>query len=984
MAGSAKTFLTGANAAYIAELYAKYKESPHSIDQSWIDFFSEFSDDVESITKDYFGASWSPSRTSIISNGASTNENNIQSQKNLGGDIEKIARRSIRARILIRSYRVRGHLHAQFDPLGLSGAGYHKELDYRTYDFTENDLDKDIYLDSMSAMAGREKASLKEILKIMQDAYCGSIGVEYMHIQEIEERAWIQNNIEGIDYKSDYTSDFRANIYKDLVRAEGFETYLQMKHTGTKRFGLDGGESLIPFMEGLLTTSASEGIEEIVIGMPHRGRLNVLARTMGKPYAAIFSEFQGNLAYPEDVQGSGDVKYHLGASADREFGDAKMHLSLTANPSHLECVNPVVLGKVRAKQAQRSDETREKVMGILMHGDAAFAGQGIVPETLDLSQIKGYRTGGTIHVVVNNQIGFTTNPTSSRSTPYPTDIAKGMQAPIFHVNGDDPEAVIRVAELAVRFRQRFKRDVVIDLFCYRRHGHNEGDEPMFTQPKMYTAIADHPTTREIYREKLLGEGILKLSDIEKTEVDFKNHLDSEFVAASGYKSNKVDWLEGKWEGLTALRDEEEKQDEETSVDIDILKRIGNSLSTIPEGIIINSKLIRQLKSKSEMMSSGANIDWAMAEALAYGSLLLEGHPVRLSGQDSGRGTFSHRHAAIIDQKTEDRYFPLSEIDRDNQAAFEIMDSPLSEFAVLGYEYGYSLAEPKTLTIWEAQFGDFANTAQVIFDQFISSGESKWLRMSGLVMLLPHGMEGQGPEHSSARLERCLQLCAEDNMQVVNITSPANFFHVLRRQVKRNYRKPLIVMSPKSLLRHKLNVSSLSDMASETGFLRIIPEVSDNIITDKKVRRVILCSGKIYYDLFEKRDDLKIRDVVIIRIEQLYPWPRGGITKQIRRYANAEILWVQEESSNQGAWHFVNDRLNYILRDINSSLRDISQVLYVGRKASASPATGALSIHKKEQDMIINQALNGETNNMIQPFMPPAHKPEKIEKNKKRK
>ena len=971
MVESVDTIFTGINGAFISELYERYLENPNSVDPSWVNVFTDLDDDPLLIKSDIKGASWARSNTSIIGAGepdrVEKHSNHVSS--NVPSDqVNEIAKRSIRARILIRSYRVRGHLHAQFDPLGLVGAGYHKELDYKSYKFTEEDLDKEIYLDTITAMGGKEMATLRQILDTMRESYCSSIGVEYMHIQEMEERAWIQQNIEGVDYKSNYSPDLRRAIYKDLVEAEGFETYLQMKHTGTKRFGLDGGESLIPFMERVLRSAASVGVEEVVIGMPHRGRLNVLARTMGKPYVAIFSEFQGNSAHPEDVQGSGDVKYHLGASADRDFTEGLMHLSLTANPSHLECVNPVVLGKVRAKQAQRGDEARDKVMGLLMHGDAAFAGQGIVPESLDLSQIKGYRTGGTIHVVVNNQIGFTTNPSSSRSTPYPTDIAKGMQAPIFHVNGDDPEAVVRVADLAAQFRQKFKRDVIVDLFCYRRHGHNEGDEPMFTQPKMYTAIAKHPTTREIYRKKLIKEELITLEEIERVEATFRSHLDDEFEAAPNYKTNKADWLEGKWEGLSALEGEEEKRDDDTAVELGRLTEIGNSLARVPEEVNVNNKLIRQLKAKSIMMDSGEGIDWAMAEALAYGSLLMEGHPVRLSGQDSGRGTFSHRHAVITDQENENRYFPLSQINPSKQAPFEVMDSPLSEFAVLGYEYGYSLAEPETLTIWEAQFGDFANTAQVIFDQFIASGESKWLRMSGLVMLLPHGMEGQGPEHSSARLERFLQLCAEDNLQVVNITSPANFFHALRRQVKRNFRKPLIVMSPKSLLRHKLNISRLNEMGPGTGFCRIIPEI-DTLQEDSEIKRVILCSGKVYFDLLEARRQQNIKDVVIIRVEQLYPWPRGSITEQISKYSNADVVWSQEEPSNQGSWHFVSDRLNYILNNLDQKTKRRRNVIYVGRRASASPATGALKIHNKEQAFLIDQALNGKESDIVQPYIP---------------
>jgi len=970
MSDSTESIFTGANAAFIAELYDRFLDDPSSVDQSWVAVFADLADDKSSIQGEIKGASWARTTTSVIGAGEddAPKKSNGAASVAPSGDASALARDSVRARILIRSYRVRGHLHAEFDPLGLVDVGYHKELDYKTYGFTEDDLNKEIFLDTITSMAGKETATLGEILEIMRESYCSSIGVEYMHIQEMEERAWIQEHIEGVNYKSKFSPALRRAIYKDMVEAEGFETYLQMKHTGTKRFGLDGGESLIPFMERLLRTAAYVGIEEVIIGMPHRGRLNVLARTMGKPYVAIFSEFQGNSAHPEDVQGSGDVKYHLGASADREFTEGNIHLSLTANPSHLECVNPVVLGKVRAKQTQRGDEAREKVMGLLMHGDAAFAGQGIVPESLDLSQLRGYRTGGTIHVIVNNQIGFTTNPSSSRSTPYPTDIAKGMQAPIFHVNGDDPEACVRVADLAAQFRQKFKRDVVVDLFCYRRHGHNEGDEPMFTQPKMYTAIAKHPTTREIYRETLIKNGDISLEEIEKIETDFRAHLDSEFEAATNYKSNKADWLEGKWEGLSALEGEEEKRDDDTSVDIETLKEVGHSLARVPEGIKVNSKLIRQLKAKTKMMDSGEGIDWAMAEALAYGTLVIEGNPVRLSGQDSGRGTFSHRHCVIVDQENENRYFPLSEIRPGEQAQFEVMDSPLSEFAVLGYEYGYSLAEPNTLTLWEAQFGDFANSAQVIFDQFISSGESKWLRMSGLVVLLPHGMEGQGPEHSSARMERYLQLCAEDNMQVVNVTSPANFFHALRRQVKRNFRKPLIVMSPKSLLRHKLNISTLEDMGPGTHFRRVLPEV-DKLVAGDKVKRIVLCSGKVYYDLLETRRENKIKDVAIVRVEQLYPWPRMSITSQIEKYPNADVVWCQEESSNNGAWHFASDRINYILSTLSTKSKNSRLVMYVGRKATASPAVGSLKVHNKEQALLVEQALSGKAEDLVQPYMP---------------
>ena len=977
MANSSSTIFTGANSAYIAELYERFLDDPASVDASWSDLFGDLGDDPVAVKSEVAGASWARSRTSVIGDGDGAGDEDMAPAKPAvpsptaapaAADITKAAQESVRARILIRSYRVRGHLNAVFDPLGLIGSGFHKDLDYKTYGFTEDDLDKEIYLDTYNAMAGREKATLREILEIMRESYCASIGVEYMHIQDVEERAWIQGEMEGVDFRANFSTDLKKRIYKDMVEAEGFENYLQVKHTGTKRFGLDGGESMIPCIERMLRTAAYVGIEEVVIGMPHRGRLNLLARTMGKPYVAIFSEFQGNSAHPDDVQGSGDVKYHLGASADREFTEGKIHLSLTANPSHLECVNPVVLGKVRAKQAMRGDEAREKVMGLLLHGDAAFAGQGIVPECLDMSQLRGYRTGGTIHIVVNNQIGFTTNPQQSRSTPYPTDIAKGMQAPIFHVNGDDPVAVCRVADLAVHFRQKFKRDVVIDMFCYRRHGHNEGDEPMFTQPIMYKTIAKHPPAREILRDQLIAEGAMTEAEAAKIEDDFKAHLDAEFEAASAYRSNKADWLEGTWEGLSFLGEDEEKRDQMTGVDLGVLKEIGHSLAREPENINTNRKLIRQLKAKGGMMDSGEGLDWATGEALAFGSLLVEGYKVRLSGQDSGRGTFSHRHCVIVDQDNENRYYPLSEI-RPDQAAFEVMDSPLSEFAVAGFEYGYSLADPDTLTIWEAQFGDFANTAQVIFDQFLSSGESKWLRLCGLVMLLPHGMEGQGPEHSSARLERFLQLCAEDNMQVVNITSPANFFHALRRQMARNFRKPLVVMSPKSLLRHKLNISTLEEFGPGTHFRRVLRE-TDDLVADAKVKRVVLCSGKVYFDLLEERRERGIDDVAIIRIEQLYPWPRDNLTRQLARYANAEVIWCQEEPANMGAWMFVLPRLGYILEDLTKGNKQARRPIYVGRIASASPAAGSLKIHNAEQARLVDQALAGKAKELLQPFKRP--------------
>ncbi len=968
MANETDSIFTGANGAFIARLHETYLDDPLSVDAGWRALFAEMADDPAAVRGEVAGASWAPPLPELEEadgNGAAAKKEDVAPAAAVSGDAEDAARDSVRIRILVRSFRVRGHLAASFDPLGLQGAGYLKELDYKHYGFTDEDLDRTFYLDTTTPLCGKERATLREVLEILRDSYCSSIGVEYMHMQEIEQRAWIQENVEGVDYRGNYTDDQKKNIYRDIVEAEGFENYLQVKHTGTKRFGLDGGESMIPCIERMLRTAAHAGIREVVIGMPHRGRLNVLARTLGKPHVAIFSEFQGNSAHPEDVQGSGDVKYHLGASADREFAGGAMHLSLTANPSHLECVNPVVVGKVRAKQTIRGDEAREQVMGLLLHGDAAFAGQGIVPETLDMSQLRGYRTGGTIHIIVNNQIGFTTNPNASRSTPYPTDVAKGLQAPIFHVNGDDPIAVCRVADLAVQFRQKFKRDVVIDMFCYRRHGHNEGDEPMFTQPIMYKTIAGHPPTREIFREALIRDGVMTAEEADKIESDFKAHLDAEFEAASSYKTNKADWLEGVWDGLVHLhQDEEEMKEGPTGVELGRLKEIGLSLARVPGDINVNPKLLRQLEAKATMMETGEGLDWAMGEALAYGSLLMEGCRVRLSGQDSARGTFSHRHAAIIDQVNERRYYPLSELSP-GQAAFEVMDSPLSEFAVAGFEYGYALADPNTLTIWEAQFGDFANTAQVIFDQFLSSGESKWLRLCGLVMLLPHGMEGQGPEHSSARLERFLQLCAEDNMQVMNITTPANFFHALRRQIQRNFRKPLVVMSPKSLLRHKLNVSKLEEFGPDSQFWRTLGEV-DDLVPDEKVKRVVLCSGKVYYDLLEARREQEIDDIAILRIEQLYPWPRDALISRVGRYPDADVVWCQEEPANMGAWSFLNFRMEYVMKSVGGKMAG-KRPIFVGRPASASPAAGSLKVHNMEQALLVEQALTWEVERLRQPF-----------------
>jgi 2-oxoglutarate dehydrogenase E1 component len=961
MAVTTETFLFGANAPYIADLYRRFAEDPSSVDPSWASFFGDLHEDAKLILSEARGASWAPAMPS--SNGgeavaAARRSAAAVAHRSLA-DARAAIIDSVRALMLIRVYRVRGHLMARFDPLGLEGRKYHPELDPKTYGFTEADMDRPIFLDNV---LGLETATLRQIVQILRETYCGSIGVEFMHIQHPDEKAWIQQRIEGIRNQTQFTAKGKRAILERLIEAEEFERFLHVKFTGTKRFGLDGGETTIPALEQILKRGSQLGVKEVVLGMAHRGRLNVLANIMCKPYVAIFSEFQGHAAHADEVQGSGDVKYHLGTSADRTFDGDEIHLSLTANPSHLEAVDPVVLGKVRAKQTQLGDAQRNQVMGILIHGDAAIAGQGLAAECFELSELKGYRVGGTIHFIINNQIGFTTSPSSSRSSPYPSDVAKIVQAPIFHVNGDDPEAVVHVARIATEFRQEFKRDVVIDMFCYRRFGHNEADEPSFTQPIMYKAIAKHPTTQQVYADKLVGEAVFTTEEVDRMAAGVREKLQQAFEAAPQYKPNKADWLQGNWAGLKTLMGEEELRDDETWISNELLHNVGRALYTYPREFHIHRKLTRLLDARREMIENGEALDWATGEALAFGSLLAEGVAVRLSGQDSARGTFSQRHAVLIDQEDESRYIPLNHIS-DGQATFEVIDSPLSEASVLGFEYGYSLVEPDALVLWEAQFGDFANGAQVIIDQFIAPGESKWLRLSGLVMLLPHGYEGQGPEHSSGRVERYLQLCAEDNIQVVNCTTPANYFHVLRRQIRRNFRKPLVVFSPKSLLRHKLAVSNLVDFGPGTQFHRVLPEI-DPLVADDAVRRIVFCSGKVYYDLLQERRKRGIDNVAIARVEQLYPWPRLRVIEQCARYRNAEVIWCQEEPANMGGWTFVLPRLSNILEELGRS-PDVPT--FVGRKAAASPATGLLRVHEEEQRLLVEQALTHDRASLPQPF-----------------
>ena len=944
-----QSFLSGANATFINDLHKEWKENPNSVPKEWDLWFKNNSDDV--ILDD--GPSWAKKNSQVI--GAIDTVASVRAvARGIAGkgdlsatDLRAATTDSIRAIMLIRAFRINGHLLAKLDPLNLQERDVHPELNPKTYGFKEDDWDRPIFIDNV---LGMESATLRQIMEIVKETYCGSIGIEFMHVQDPAQKAWIQERIESIRNTTEFTKRGKKAIYERLVGAETFEQFLHKKYAGTKRFGLDGSETVVPAIEQILKRGSQLGMKEVVIAMAHRGRLNLLYNILNKPFRAIISEFLGNQANPEEAGGSGDVKYHMGASADREFDGNNVHLSLQPNPSHLEVVAPVVIGRVRAKQNQHNDTNdRSSVLGIVLHGDAAFAGQGVVAETFDFSGLRGYRTGGTIHIVVNNQIGFTTSPNYSRSSPYCTDVAKMVMAPIMHINGDDPEAVIHASRIATEFRQKFACDVVLDIISYRRYGHNEGDEPAFTQPIMYKKIGSHDSISTIYGKKLVNEGVLTNQQA-KDEVDNHNQfLEKEFQAGANYKPNKADWLEGQWANLRAAHGDDRRG--ETSVSTDDLKLIGNAITTIPENIQVNKKLARIVQARKKAIDTGEGIDWSTAEHLAFGSLLLEGHPVRLSGQDSCRGTFSQRHAVFVDQVKEERYTPLNNI-KENQENFEVIDSPLSEASVLGFEYGYSLTEPTALVMWEAQFGDFANGAQVIVDQFISSGEAKWLRMSGLVMLLPHGYEGQGPEHSSARLERYLQLCGEDNMQVLNCSTPANYFHALRRQLKRDFRKPLIIMTPKSLLRNKMCVSKLSDMAEQTAFRRVIKD-PDLSLKDKNIKKVVICSGKVFYNLYEEREKRKLENVKILRLEQIYPFPHRTLKEELSKTPDAEVVWCQEEPKNMGSWFFVDRKIEDVLMSYKGKFL---RPTYAGREEAASPATGSLSRHNKEQADLVNEAL----------------------------
>jgi 2-oxoglutarate decarboxylase len=856
---------------------------------------------------------------------------------------------------LIRAYRVRGHLQADVNPLGYEWS-YHPELDPATYGLTIWDLDRTFVT---GGLGGKDIAPLREILDILRQTYTRKVGIEFMHISDPTERRWLQERIEPVRAADPISPEMRRRILQKLNAAEAFERFLHTKYIGHKRFSLEGAESLIPLLDAILSDAADQEVEEVVIGMAHRGRLNVLANILGKPYEVIFSEFEGSID-PNTIQGSGDVKYHLGAKGvHRAPSGAEVKITLASNPSHLEAVDPVVEGMVRAKQDQlrrrRVDapggDYYDAVIPILIHGDAAFAGQGVVAETLNLSQLRGYKTGGTIHIVINNQIGFTTTPADARSSTYATDIARMIQAPIFHVNGDDPEACVRVARLALDYRQVFNKDVVIDLLCYRVHGHNEADEPTYTQPLLYKKIAQKRSVRKLYTEMLLRRGDMKPEEAEQMLDDYQARLQEAF--------ERTQHLKEKDPGAVLQLDEQPKEEPplpevETAARKEDLEAVVQALVQLPENFHIHPKLERQFKRRGVLFYKEKKIDWAFAEALAFGTLLLEGTPVRLSGQDSRRGTFSQRHAVLYDQETGEEYIPLNHI-REGQAELLIYDSLLSEYAVCGFEYGYSVASPESLVLWEAQFGDFANGAQIIFDQFISAAEEKWGQQSGLVCLLPHGYEGQGPEHSSARLERFLQLCAQQNMIVGNLTTPANYFHVLRRQARMPSKKPLILMTPKSLLRHPLAVSTPEELWN-SRFQEIYPAETDPAET----RRLLLCTGKVYYDLLEAmmQDEASRRQIGLLRIEQLYPFPKAALQAELARYRDVkDVVWVQEEPANMGAWSYMQPRLNALLEMLHGDCS--RRVRYIGRPEVASPATGSAKVHQLEQERIVRRALSLE-------------------------
>jgi len=934
------------NIVFIEELYQKYSKNPALVDESWADFFAANEDEIQSVLADYQGPSWARRDLQVI--GSPDFDMSTFAKREISKKAGKKAAstdgRDLNLRVanLILAYKRFGHLVANLDPLELTKKQYVAELELQNHGITDADLSAMV---DLNGILGLQKAKVSEVIERLEFVYSGSVGTEFEYIRDQEQRDWLAAQTENTMVQG-ISQGEKVKILKEIVRTEGFEQFLHKRFPGAKRFSVEGGDASINSVEKIIDVAAKHGVKKVVLGMAHRGRLNTLTGVMGKPYHQMIAEFKGIPGIPESVTKSGDVKYHMGYSNSREIAGNKIDLSLAFNPSHLEAVNPVAAGRVRAIQDQYQDHSRSQALTLLLHGDAAFAGQGSVAETLMMNGIDGYDTGGVMHVIINNQIGFTANPTDSRSTHYSSDLAKAIDAPIFHVNGDDVEAVVKVSDIATRYRQKFGKDVVLDIVCYRRYGHNEGDEPFYTQPVMYTKIKSHPTLEKIYSQKLISENAISQEEYKKIAADFLAHLNAEFDIAQDYKAKEGDWLKEEWSDIKNLENEEVK----TAVDAKTLKDIAHKITQVPEGFNINKKIAKQLDLRRSAVDSEENIDWGCAESLAFASLLNEGFPVRITGQDAGRGTFSHRHAVLHDSQTAARHSVFNELE--GKAKYEVFDSILSEYAVLGYEYGFSLSAPYTLTIWEAQFGDFANGAQIIFDQFIASSEVKWLRKSGLVMLLPHGYEGQGPEHSSARLERYLQACADNNLRVCNITTPANFFHALRRQIHSKDRKPLVVMSPKSVLRNKLAVSSLDDFAKTESFKTLIPE-TNKLVSDAKVRKVILCSGKVYYDLVGARQEKEINDVAIIRLEQLYPFPKEELKSELKKYKNAQVVWCQEEPRNMGSWKFVDDLIEEALVE---SKHKTLRPTYAGRVACASPATGYASYHAKEQKNLVDEAL----------------------------
>jgi 2-oxoglutarate dehydrogenase E1 component len=964
-----ESFLTGANATVLEDMFERYAADPNSVHPSWITFFTNVD------------AGKPPGEAVAISRVNRNKIGTLAVAMTEGKDLFTVSEDTIKVMALVRAFRHRGHLAADLDPLKIvNEAGSSNavvsgkitmELDPTYYGFNTLDLDREFVVSG--ELPGPPVRRLRDVVNIMRSAYCGKVGVEYRHMLAYEEKVWIASHIER-DTQPEFTRDEKLQILRHLAEGEIFEKFLHKKHSTAKRFGLEGGEALIPGMQAMMEHGSNLGVENFVLGMPHRGRLNVLANIAQKPLEQIFHEFVPHEdPHADSYLGSGDVKYHLGTSTRRTMSNGRViNFSLLANPSHLEAVDPVVVGKTRAKQFFTNDHDRKRTMAIMLHGDASFAGQGVVAETLELSDLRDYTTGGTIHIVVNNQIGFTTDPRYARSSPYPTDVAKTVGIPIFHVNGDCPESVVRVCKLAMEYRNRYQKDVVIDLFCYRRYGHNELDQPMFTQPHMYKKIKQHPSPLEVYSKRLIEEGVLSDKEYEDMASAIDRHLVGKFESSDEWEPKDRDWLSSHWEGFKT--EAQRSQVRDTGVDLVTLRNIGLAHCTAPEGFKIHPLLKRIFGERRQAIELGEGIDWATAEALALGSLLLENTSVRLSGQDSERGTFSQRHAVWHNQDVEAVHIPLNSLGQGPQARLQVCNSNLSEMAVLGFEAGYSLESPNQLVLWEAQFGDFANGAQVIIDTFIAAGERKWRRQSGLVLLLPHGYEGQGPEHSSARLERYLQMCDDDpdvipemdpdqtrqiqlgNWQIVNASTPANYFHVLRRQVHRDFRKPLIIMTPKSLLRHSACKSPLADFDKGSRFERLIPDSGTAISDISSVRKLLFCSGKVYYDLHQERAKRQINDVAIARVEQISPFPFDKVAAEVARFPNAEILWVQEESKNMGAWTYVQPRFETALRTLNSDPNRLT-LSYCGRGPSAAPATGSQIVHTNEQTQLIGTALS---------------------------